>query len=100
MECTCSKEVESNGFLVLFDIPSNHIRLFFPNRNPPAGIPELERHPVMDKLKEAFCAGAKAGNIRFVDSWSIHSMSSNVTTMGVMCKKCFCNFEVTYISSS
>ena len=44
---------------------SKHILLFFPNRDPPATVAELENHPVISKLREAFRIGAKNCNSRY-----------------------------------
>ena len=44
---------------------SKHIGLFFPDPNPPLGVLELERHPVIARLKEAFREGEQSGDTRF-----------------------------------
>lgn len=43
---------------------SHHIRLFFPDPNPSLGVHELERHPVISRLKEAFREGEQSGDAR------------------------------------
>lgn len=44
---------------------SKHIGLFFPDPNLPLGVLELERHPVIARLKEAFREGEQSGDTRF-----------------------------------
>lgn len=44
---------------------SKHIGLFFPDPNLPLGVHELERHPVIARLKEAFREGEQSGDTRF-----------------------------------
>ena len=43
---------------------SKHIGLFFPDPNPSLGVLELEKHPVIARLKEAFREGEQSGDTR------------------------------------